>query len=233
MKKNLTKKIIALLMGALVFCTMFANAVFAEELLPAYDGEAVTVSLTGPAVVREEAEDGHIDILCGTAQQTLDTGHNEDGTFTLSGPAVLREEGTAETLSDGETVLAATAAAGSIAAVEPLTARIDPSHHRNDVDPDKPHTIRDDIDTAGNLFLDIASNFVPYGGSIMNYIKGKSKAKEKSTKTETVINVVTDIVCEVVPAIAEPVVNIASGVVTTLIKLFCFREDNKPENPLL
>lgn len=104
------------------------------------DSEQIEYCMSGPAVARELNADGTEHIIVGKP-----------------GPVTVKK--THKKTSEPK-VLAVTDPS--------MLAVIDPSHHKNDVDPDKPKTLRDHVQNAGNIILDIASNFVPYGGSIMN-----------------------------------------------------------------
>lgn len=107
-----------------------------------------------------------------------------------------------------------------LAVKAPIEARMDPNR-RSDLadDPDFRNPTKDKIDQIIDIAIDIGSNFVPCGGTIVNYIKSKSPKKEKTTRTETAINMTGDVITELFP-MAEPVVIIVTDVATKLVNLF-------------
>lgn len=240
MKKNMIKKAVSLLMGTLFLCTVMSDIVLAEDSFPAQEqivtaaAPEVTVCMAGPAVARDP--DAPQNVIAAAAAPEL--------TAAVSGPAVARKkpgrrneapdliqndpadrdaeaQDTALTNRTEELLLPATAAAG----MDPALAYIDPNRRADENDLDKPVTWRDEMNSWIDVFIDIGSNFIPAGGTLVNYMKKRSPAKEESTEAETVINAVGDAISELVP-FAEPVVAVASNVATALYKLF--RRSAKP-----
>lgn len=205
MKNRTAKRIIALLIAAVILSSLFASAALAEDFLPAGEPgeapaycEAVTVSaqpapvpvsepIPAPAPEPEaDPETGHEEDRIPEAdseqkmEPNAETENSAEPEAKASEESIPEVKPSAETSPETEPVLML-AAAGDIPLTDSMVAVMDPNRKPSDSDLDHVHTWRDTANDVIDIAIDIGSNFIPAGGSIVNYIKYHSPRREESS----------------------------------------------------